>query len=105
MSEREEAMAAARRMLGPIEPDGSYAVDGFFKDAALVARALLSPTEDVRREAWNAALKLAHYEVDKVLENGSPPETWDEAEKAVDRARRAALAAIDALTASKETEG
>tara|TARA_R110000868_G_scaffold369676_1_gene633060 strand:- start:289 stop:519 length:231 start_codon:yes stop_codon:yes gene_type:complete len=60
--------------------------------------------EDVRREAWNAALKLGHYEVDKVLENGSPPETWDEAEKAVDRARRDALAAIDALTARKETE-
>lgn len=48
--ERKEALAAARRMLGPIEPDGSYAVDGFFKDAALVARALLSPPEDVRRE-------------------------------------------------------
>jgi hypothetical protein len=41
---------AARRMLGPIEPDGSYAVDGFFTDANLVARALLSspPAEDTK---------------------------------------------------------
>jgi hypothetical protein len=39
---------AARRMLEPIEPDGSYAVDGFFKDAALVARALLASKETER---------------------------------------------------------
>ena len=44
--EREEAMAAARRMLGPIEPDGSYAVDGFFKDAALVASAMLAASKE-----------------------------------------------------------
>ena len=46
--EREEVLAAARRMLGPIEADGSYAVDGFFKDAALVARALLASKETER---------------------------------------------------------
>jgi hypothetical protein len=44
-TEREEALEAARRMLGPIEPDGSYAVDGFFKDAELVARAALLTDE------------------------------------------------------------
>jgi hypothetical protein len=48
--ERDDVLAAARRMLGPIEADGSYAVDGFFTDATLVARALLSSAEDVRRE-------------------------------------------------------
>ena len=61
MSEHDEALAAARRMLGPIEPDGSYAVDGFFKDATLVARALLSSpqAEDVRREALEEAARIA----------------------------------------------
>jgi hypothetical protein len=33
---------AARRMLGPIEPDGSYAVDGYYRDAELVARAMIA---------------------------------------------------------------
>ena len=47
--ERKEALAAARRMLEPIEPDGSYAVDGFFKDAALVASAMLAASKETER--------------------------------------------------------
>jgi hypothetical protein len=57
-TEREEALEAARRVLGPIEPDGAYAVDGFFKDAAVVARALLSSAaaEGEMREAMREAM-------------------------------------------------
>jgi hypothetical protein len=43
------------------------------------------------------ALRDAASAVDKALENGSPPDTWDEVEKALDDAREDALAAISAL--------
>jgi hypothetical protein len=42
----EDVLAAARRMLGSIEPDGSYAVDGYYKDAALVASAMLAASKE-----------------------------------------------------------
>jgi hypothetical protein len=48
-AERDDVLAAARRMLGSIEPDGSYAVDGYYKDAALVARALIAAQKETER--------------------------------------------------------
>lgn len=48
----------------------------------------LTPTEILRK---------AIYVVDKELENGSPVETWDRVERAVDRSRESAIEAIEGL--------
>ena len=105
-----DVLEAARRMIGPIEPDGSYAVDGFFRDAAVVARALLSSPQveewidfdtkeaiiAARREALEEAAKVAERGCLTHPDGGSPTEPERELCEAIARD-------IRALTA-KETE-
>lgn len=59
----------------------------------------LQNAETKVKEVKAKLVKRAIYEIDKELENGSPVETWDAIELAVDSARERAIEAVKGILA------